>query len=82
MSKMPERSGKELAGAGPRVASSDTLSRHLDDMCRVGALERRKDGERYLLEYVEAEARDLSSEAFARFMNEIYFRIGMMVNKT
>lgn len=63
-------------------AVSDTLSRHLEELCRVGALERRKDGERYLLEYVEAEARDLSPETFARFMNEIYFRIGILVNKT
>lgn len=64
----------------PKV-SADTLSRHLDDLCRVGALERRKDGERFLLEYVEAEGRDLSSEAFSRLMNELYTRIGALVAK-
>ena len=68
-------------GTGGVRATSDTLSRHLDDLCKAGALERRKDGERNLLEYVEAEARDLSPEAFSRFMNEVYSRVSVMVTK-
>ena len=53
----------------------------LDDLCRPGALERSKDGERQLLEYVEAEARDLSVEAFGRFMNDVLTRIHAMLAK-
>uniref|UniRef100_A0A7R9YR22 Serine/threonine-protein kinase TOR n=1 Tax=Chlamydomonas euryale TaxID=1486919 RepID=A0A7R9YR22_9CHLO len=79
---MPDRlAAAAREGGGGGKAASDTLSRHLEDLCRSGALDRRKDGERYLLEYVEAEARDLSSEAFARFMHEVYMRIGLMLNK-
>ena len=63
-------------------AASDTLSRHLEDLCRPGAIEKRKaDGERSLLDYVEAEARDLTAEAFSRFMNDIYNRIAIMLAK-
>ena len=75
-----------LKGSGQPVlrfqAAADTLSRHLDDLCRPGAIEKRKaDGERHLLEYVEAEARDLTAEAFGRFMNDIYNRIAIMLSK-
>jgi FKBP12-rapamycin complex-associated protein len=75
---MPDKGKeKEKDRGGPNI--SDTLSRHLDVLCKPGALERRKDGDRYLLEYVEAEGRDLSTEAFAKFMNDIYTRIGFML---
>ena len=63
-------------------AASDTLSRHLEDLCRPGIIEKRKtDGERHLLEYVESEARDLTTEAFGRFMNDIYNRVAIMLAK-
>ena len=71
------------AAKGPAPARmSDTLSRHLEELCRAGALERRKDGERHLHDYVDAEARDLPAEAFGRFMNDIYSRIQAMISKT
>jgi FKBP12-rapamycin complex-associated protein len=62
--------------------SSDTLSRYLDDLCRPGAMEKRKaDGEQHLQDYVESEARDLSAEAFGRFMHDLYNRISVMVSR-
>ena len=75
---MDPRSG---ASKPPRPVVPDTLSRHLDELCRPGALDRRRDGERPLLEYVDAEARDLSADTFGRFMNDIYTRIGALINK-
>ncbi|GAX78992.1 hypothetical protein CEUSTIGMA_g6432.t1 [Chlamydomonas eustigma] len=62
--------------------TSDTLSRYLEDLCRPGAMEKRKaDGEQHLQDYVESEARDLSAEAFGRFMHDLYNRIALMVAK-
>lgn len=69
------------AGRGPRLLGSDTLSRLLDDLCRPGALERRREGERSLCEYVEAEARGLTADAFAKFMNEVYGRLQAMIKR-
>ena len=69
------------ASKPPRPVAADTLSRHLDELCRPGALDRRRDGERQLLDYVDAEARDLSADAFGRFMNDIYARIASLINK-
>ena len=44
--------------------------------CRgAGALERRREGEHQLQDYVECEARDLSGEPFTRFMTQLYKRI-------
>lgn len=40
-----------------------------------------RDGERGLLEYVEAEARELSGEAFTRFMAEVYARLQLLISK-
>lgn len=78
MSSMPVISKEKLYSNKP----TDTLSRHLDELCRTGALERRsKDGERALLEYIEAEARDLSAEAFGRLMADVYNRINVMLAK-
>lgn len=67
-------------GALVRVGG-DTLSRLLDDLCRPGALERSREGERHLCEYVEAEARDLSAEAFGKFMQELYARLHAMAKR-
>lgn len=48
----------------------------------TGARERVRDGERGLLEYVEAEARELSGEGFSRLMGELYARIqGMLARQ-
>ena len=44
-----------------------------------GALERRRDGEHHLLDYVECEARDLSGEPFTRFMGFLYQRIYSLI---
>lgn len=68
------------AARGMRFGA-DTLSRLLDDLCKPGALERRRDGERQLLEYVEAEARDLSADAFSKFMQEVYARLQTMIKR-
>ena len=60
----------------------DTLSRLLDDLCKPGALERRREGEsRQLCEYVEAEARDLSADAFGKFMAEVYGRLHSLIKR-
>ncbi|GIL44136.1 hypothetical protein Vafri_1666 [Volvox africanus] len=76
-----------LSGVGPvsvkpAFKAADTLSRHLEELCRPGAWERRtKDGDKGLLDYIEAEARDLSLEAFGRLMSDVYTRIGGMLFK-
>ena len=41
----------------------------------AGALERRREGEHQLQDFVEGEARDLSGEPFTRFMTQLYKRI-------
>ena len=48
-------------------------------VCALGALERRRDGEHHLLDYVECEARDLSGEPFTRFMGFLYQRIYSLI---
>jgi hypothetical protein len=76
-----------LSGVGPvppkqAFKAADTLSRHLEELCRAGAWERRaKDGDKGLLDYIEAEARDLSLEAFGRLLSDVYQRIGSMLFK-
>ncbi len=75
-----------LSGVGPLPGkpfkAADTLSRHLEELCRPGAWERRhKDGDKALLEYIEAEARDLSVEAFGRLLADVYQRIANMISK-
>ena len=60
----------------------DSLARILGDMSRPGiSLERRRDGERSLREYVEAEARDLSGQPFSRFMNNLYGTIQSHISR-
>ncbi len=73
-------SGTALA-LQPSSQMADNLSRLLDDLCRKESLERRREGERALQEFVEAEARDLSAEAFSRFMVDIYVRIQACLSK-
>lgn len=68
------------AARGVRLGA-DTLSRLLDDLCKPASLERRREGERHLLEYVEAEARDLSADAFSKFMQEVYARLQAMIKR-
>jgi hypothetical protein len=68
------------AARGVRLGG-DTLSRLLDDLCKPGALERRREGERHLCEYVEAEARDLSADAFSKFMQDVYARLQAMIKR-
>ncbi|BDA44527.1 Serine/threonine-protein kinase TOR [Coccomyxa sp. Obi] len=56
------------------------LARILADLCRPGVLERRREAEHQLQDYVECEARDLSGEPFTRFMNQIYKRIYALIS--
>ncbi len=77
---MQAASQNAQAGRGVRMGG-DTLSRLLDELCKPGALERRREGERQLLEYVEAEARDLSADAFSKFMLEVYARLQGMIKR-
>jgi hypothetical protein len=44
-------------------------------------LERRREAEHHLQDYVEAEARDLSGEPFTRFMGQIYKRIYALISR-
>ena len=47
----------------------------------AGMLERRREAEHHLQDYVEAEARDLSGEPFTRFMGQIYKRIYALISR-
>lgn len=68
-------------GRVPSYKMTDTVARLLSDLCKPGVSERRRDGEHALKEYVEAESRDLSAEAFAKFMGDVYNRITDMLNR-
>ena len=57
----------------------DTIGRLLEELCKPGTLERRRDGERHLQDYVDGEARDLSADAFGRLMQDIFRRIEAMM---
>lgn len=59
--------------------STDTIGRLLEELCRPGALERRRDGERHLLDYVDAEARDLAPEVFSKFLSDLYKRVDALL---
>ena len=77
--------GQPHAGRNSTQASrngGDNLARILGDMSRPGiSLERRRDGERSLREYVEAEARDLSGQPFSKFMNNLYGTIQSHISR-
>ncbi|KAF5177476.1 Serine/threonine-protein kinase TOR [Thalictrum thalictroides] len=62
-----------FGGVGGGAGSADALSRILADLCTRG---NPKDGSVLALrKHVEEEARDLSGEAFSRFMDQLYDRI-------
>ncbi|KAK1282825.1 Serine/threonine-protein kinase TOR [Acorus calamus] len=64
-------SSSTIAAAG--TAASDALHRILSDLCTKG---NPKEGSTLALKkHVEEEARDLSGEAFSRFMDQLYDRI-------
>ena len=42
------------AGASSSWKATDNVGRLLEELCRPGVLERRKDGERHLLQYIDA----------------------------
>lgn len=62
-------------------SGGETITRLLEELCRPGALERVREGERTLKEYVEAEARDLSAEMFAKLMADLHSRIQYMMKR-
>ncbi|KAF5842966.1 armadillo-type protein [Dunaliella salina] len=61
--------------------ATDNVGRLLEELCRPGVLERRKDGERHLLQYIDAEARTLSSETFSKFIQDINRRVEALLRK-
>ena len=61
----------------------ETLARILGEMSRPGInLEKRRDGDRSLRDYVEAEARDLSGQPFNRFMTSLYGTIQSHISRS
>ena len=61
------------SGQVPGRNGGNNLARILGEMSRPGlSLERRRDGDRSLREYVEAEARDVSGQSFSKFMTTLY----------
>lgn len=62
-------------------SGGETITRLLEELCRPGALERVREGERTLKDYVEAEARDLSAEMFAKLMADLHSRIQYMIKQ-
>ncbi|MEW5302322.1 MAG: hypothetical protein WDW36_005122 [Sanguina aurantia] len=72
---------RQPAKTQPQKVTS-TLSRHLEELCKAGALERHRDGEHALLDYVDSEARDLSPDAFSRFMVDLYSKIAALISKS
>ena len=60
----------------------ENLARILGEMSRPGInLERRRDGDRSLRDYVEAEARDLSGQPFNKFMTSLYGTIQSHISR-
>jgi hypothetical protein len=62
-------------------SGGETAARLLDDLCRPGALERAREGDRPLRDYVDAEARDLGGEAFGKLMAELHARVAHMMRR-
>ncbi|KAB2095069.1 hypothetical protein ES319_A01G009900v1 [Gossypium barbadense] len=66
-----------LAASGPAGGSFEALNRILADLCTRG---NPKEGTSLALKkHVEEEARDLSGEAFSRFMDQLYDRISSLL---
>lgn len=64
----PSASSSSFLGLGAALGSGGVASNH-------------DEGERHLLEYLEAEARDLSPDAFGRLMNEAYNRVAALLSR-
>ncbi|XP_037491572.1 serine/threonine-protein kinase TOR-like [Jatropha curcas] len=65
------------ASAGPGGGSFDALNRILADLCTRG---NPKEGTSMALrKHLEEEARDLSGEAFSRFMDQLYEKISSLL---
>lgn len=62
-------------------SGGETIMRLLEELCRPGALERVREGERTLKDYVEAEARDLSAETFAKLMADLHCQIQYLIKR-
>lgn len=70
---------QQVAAAGLRRSSEQTVQRLLDELCLPGAIDRVREGERHLKDYVEGEARELSPELFSKLMGELHKKVhGMM----
>ncbi|CAN6544525.1 unnamed protein product [Malus baccata var. baccata] len=68
------------ASAGPSGGSFDALNRILADLCTRGSP---KDGASLALKkHLEEEARDLSGEAFSRYMDQLYDRISSLLESS
>lgn len=68
------------ASAGPGGGSFDALNRVLADLCTRG---NPKEGASLALKkHLEEEARDLSGEAFSRFMDQLYDRISSLLESS
>ncbi|CAL2279479.1 unnamed protein product [Prunus armeniaca] len=68
------------ASAGPSGGSFDALNRVLADLCTRG---NPKEGASLALKkHLEEEARDLSGEAFSRFMDQLYDRISSLLESS
>jgi hypothetical protein len=77
----PAVSGVAHVQRGRRLRAVATCPPACTHHAHAGARERVRDGDRGLLEYVEAEARELSGEAFSRFMVELYARLQLLISK-
>jgi len=67
--------------AAMRRSGGETVSRLLEELCFPGALDRVREGERHLKDYVEAEARELSPETFSKLMAELHQRVQYMIRR-
>ena len=64
---------------GPGYSLADTQVRLLEELCRPGALDRRREGDRQLLDYVETESRNLPPDAFSKLTGDIFTRVESMI---
>lgn len=78
--------GQQYSGRNGHVSvrnGGQNLARILQEMSRPGlSLEKRRDGDRSLREYVEAEARDLSGQPFSLFMTNLYGTIQSHISRS
>lgn len=64
-----------------RRSGGETVSRLLEELCLPGALDRVREGERHLKDYVESEARELSPELFSKLMADLHRRVEYMIRR-